>query len=353
MLKTIDDMFKLAAERGASDILFTPGVPPAIWITGEMEITEFESMEPEQIEEIFMPLLTDEQAETLKTSGDVDLAVGKHDVGRFRINIHRQRGTISAAMRFIPHEIPDFEQLNLPERIIEFARLPRGLVLVTGGSGTGKSTTLASIIEHINRNYGYHIITLEDPIEYTFRHKRSLIEQREIGVDSCSFASALRHVVRQKPDVVLIGEMRDLETISATLTAAETGHLVLATLHTTSAVQTIDRIIDVFPASQQGQIRIQLSAVLEGIVCQMLLHDQLNDGLVPAIEIMTPTPAIRRVIRDNETHLLAGMIETGQSQGMQTMDMAISRLVADNRVTAKDALANAHDPEKMKRLLAA
>ncbi len=353
MLKTIDDMFELAAERGASDILFTPGVPPAIWIVGEMEITEFESMKPEQIEEIFMPLLTDEQAQTLQTTGDVDFAVGKRGIGRFRINIHRQRGTLSAAMRFIPHEVPDFEQLNLPPRIIEFARLPRGLVLVTGGSGTGKSTTLASIIEHINRNYGYHIITLEDPIEYTFRHKRSLIEQREIGVDSCSFASALRHVVRQKPDVVLIGEMRDLETISAALTAAETGHLVLATLHTTSAVQTIDRIIDVFPASQQGQIRIQLSVVLQGVVCQTLLHDQLNDGLVPAVEIMMPTPAIRRVIRDNETHLLAGMIETGQSLGMQTMDMAISRLVADNRVTANDALANAQDPEKMKRLLAA
>ncbi len=353
MLKTIDDMFELVIRRGASDIIFTPGVPPAIWVSGEMIITEFEMMEPGRIEEVFMPLLTAEQTDLLQTVGDIDFAIGKHGVGRFRINIHRQRGTLSVAMRFIPQKVPDFEQLRLPERIIEFARLPRGLVLVTGGSGAGKSTTLAAMIEFINDNYAYHIITLEDPIEYTFRHKRSLIEQREVGVDTSSFASALRHVVRQKPDVVLIGEMRDLETISAALTAAETGHLVLATLHTTSAVQTINRIIDVFPAEQQGQIRVQLSAILQGVVCQTLLHDQLTDGMVPAVEIMAPTPAIRRVIRDSETHLLAGMIETGQSQGMQTLDMAISRLVADRRVTTEDAMANAQDPEKMRRLLAA
>ncbi len=353
MLKTIDDIFKLVTQKGASDILFTSCVAPTIWVAGEMIITESEPMDPKQIEEIFLPLLTAKQTDMLQTIGDVDFAVGKYDVGRFRINIHRQRGTLSVTMRFIPHEIPDFERLRLPERIIDLARLPWGMVLVTGGSGAGKSTTLAAIIEFINCNYAYHIITLEDPIEYTFRHKHSLIEQREVGVDTLSFASALRHVVHQKPDVVLISEMRDLETISAALTAAETGHLVLATLHTTSAVQTINCIIDVFPAEQQRQARLQLSTTLQGVVCQSLLRDQLDGGMIPAVEIMMPTPAIRRVIRDNETHLLAGMIETGQSMGMQTMDMAISRLVADRHVTIEDALANAQDPEKMKRMLAA
>jgi twitching motility protein PilT len=226
-------------------------------------------------------------------------------------------------------------------------------MLVTGGAATGKSTTLAAMIDHMNRNFAHHIITLEDPIEYTFRHDKSIIEQREIGIDSVSFPSALRHVVRQRPDVILIGEMRDLETISTALSAAEMGHLVLATLHTTSAMQSVQRIIDVFPAAQQGQVRVQLSTALQAVVCQMLFHDRQSGGLAPAVEIMVCTPAMRRAIRDNETHLLAGMIETGQSLGMQTMDSAISHLVSQQRISREDAVASAHDVEKMRRLLAA
>ena len=288
-----------------------------------------------------------------RKAGDLDFSVGKPDVGRFRINLRRQRGGHSAAWRFVPNRIPTFEKLNLPPRLCEFAKLRRGMVLVTGGAATGKSTTLAAMIDFINRNFTYHIITLEDPIEYAFSHQKSLIEQREIGKDSRSFSSALRHVVRQRPDVILVGEMRDLETVATALTAAEAGHMVLATLHTSSAVQTVDRIIDAFPGPQQAQVRIQLSAVLGGVACQMLFHDQLEGGLIPAVEILVPTSAIRRAVRDNETHLLSGMPETGRSLGMQSMDMSISGLVAEGRVTPEQTMASAHDPEKMKRLLAA
>jgi len=350
---SIDDMFKLVLDTGASDIIFTPGVPPTIWVAGKMRRIEYAPQTPEDIERLFVPLLSEAQKTTLEQVGDVDFSIGRRGMGRFRMNVHRQRGTVSAATRFIPHEVPSFESLNLPARALEFAKLPRGLVLVTGGAASGKSTTLAAMIDFMNQKYAYHIITLEDPIEYTFRHQESLIEQREIGVDSPSFASALRHVVRQRPDVVLIGEMRDLETISTALTAAETGHLVLATLHTTSAVQTIDRITDIFPAAQQSQVRVQLSSALQGIICQMLFHDQLNAKLIPAVEILVPTPAIRRAIRDEDNHLLPGMLETGKSLGMQSMDASIAALVARGHITAAEAVSHAHDIEKMKRTLAA
>ncbi len=353
MIRNIDDVFRLTQERDASDVIFVPGAPPVIWVAGRMELTEQDSLSPEQIEEMFLPLLNAGQTAKLEKIGDLDFSIGRHGLGRLRVNIHRQRGSLSVATRFIREAVPSFEELNLPERVREFAKLPRGLVLVTGGASRGKSTTLAAMIDFMNRHYAYHIITLEDPIEYTFRHRKSIIEQREIGVDSPSFASGLRHVLRQRPDVVLIGEMRDLETVATALTAAETGHLVLATLHTNSATMTIDRVIDIFPANQQAQVRIQMSAALQGVVCQMLFHDHLTGGLIPAVEIMVPTSAIRRAIRDNETHLIPGMIETGLSLGMQTMDRSIARLVAKGSVTAEEALASAHDPEKMRKLLAA
>ena len=353
MLSNIDDTFNLALERGASDIIFVPGAPPVIWVEGIMLLTEHDVLTQDRIERLFMPLLTNQQKQELEEVGDLDFSTGRRGPGRLRINIHRQRGSLSVATRFIREDVPTFEQLNLPERVRQFAKLRRGLVLVTGGSASGKSTTLAAMIDYMNDQFAYHIITLEDPIEYTFPHRKSLIEQREIGPDTPSFASALRHVVRQRPDVVLIGEMRDLETIATGLTAAETGHLVLATLHTNSAVQTIDRIIDIFPGNQQQQVRVQLSSSLQGVICQMLFHDHLGGGLAPAVEIMVPTPAVRRAIRDNETHLLQGMIETGKALGMQSMDGAISRLTSEGRVSVEEAVASAHDPEKMKRLLAA
>ncbi len=353
MLKTLDELFELVIERKASDIILLADSAPAIWVAGEMQTIEHEPIQPEHVDAMLTPLLNDEEKAVLAETGDLDFSVGKPDVGRFRINLHKQRGGLSAALRFVPDRIPTLENLNLPPRLSEFAKLPRGMVLVTGGAATGKSTTLAAMIDFMNRNFAYHIITLEDPIEYAFSHQKSLIEQREIGKDARSFSSALRHVVRQRPDVILVGEMRDLETVAAALTAAEIGHMVLATLHTSSAVQTVDRIIDAFPGSQQAQVRIQLSAVLTGVACQMLFPDQLEGGLIPAVEILVPTPAIRRAVRDNETHLLSGMLEMGRSLGMQSMDMSISTLVAEGRVTPEQAMANAHDPEKMKRLLAA
>ncbi|KPK85685.1 MAG: hypothetical protein AMJ81_03135 [Phycisphaerae bacterium SM23_33] len=353
MTPSLDEIFDVVRETGASDVILTPGVPPVAWVRGSMAFLPGEPLRGDGVGDVFLPLLSEEQKTRLEELGDLDFSIGRREIGRLRINLHRQRGTLSAATRFIPLQVPSFEQLNLPRRVLEFARLPRWLVLVTGGAATGKSTTLAAMIDFMNKNYSYHIITLEDPIEYTFHHHRSVIEQREIGRDAVSFASALRHVVRQRPEVVLIGEMRDLETISAALTAIEAGHLVLATLHTSSAVQTIDRIIDIFPAAQQGQVRIQLSSTMQGVCCQMLFHDQSSRGMIPAVEIMVPTQAIRRAIRDSETHLIQGMLETGQSLGMQSMDMAISRLVAAGRVSREHAVAGAHDPEKMKRLLAA
>jgi len=353
MSEAIDRMARIVTETGASDIVLAPGSAPAIWVSGKMRFLEEDKLRPEQIDALFMPLLTDQQKAHLAEIGDLDFSIGKQGMGRFRINIHRQRGTLSVAMRFVPYEIPVFEDLGLPPRVLEFADLPRGLVLVTGGAATGKSTTLAALIDFMNENYAYHIITLEDPIEYMFRHGKSVIEQREIGVASPNSASALRPVVRQRPAVVLIGEMRDLETISTALTAAEAGHLVMASLHTNSAVQTIDRIIDVFPAAQQGQVRIQLSAALQGICCQMLFHDHLTGKLVPAAEILVPTQAIRRAIRDSETHLIQGMIEIGASHGMQLMDAAILRLVQEGRVTPEEAIAGAQDPDKFKKALAA
>lgn len=353
MIGSVDEIFDIVLEIGASDMVFTPGMPPAAWVAGRMRLIGSQMVEPKDIEDIFYPLLTEDQADRLRKNGDIDLAIGKRGKGRFRVNIHRQRGTIAVAMRYVPHIVPDFERLRLPKRIIDFAKLPHGLVLVTGGAAAGKSTTLAAVIQYMNQHYNYHIVTLEDPIEYIFHHEKSIIEQREIGVDVPSFASALRHVVRQRPDVVLIGEMRDLETISAVLTAAETGHLILATLHTSSAVQTIDRIIDVFPAEQQGQVRIQLSNTLQGVVCQKLFHDRITNGLVPAVEIMIATPAIRRAIRDKEIHLIGGMIETGKNMGMQRMDESILQLARAGHICPEDALVNAQDPEKMMRALAA
>jgi twitching motility protein PilT len=300
----------------------------------------------------FLPLLSDDHRRRLDASGDVDFSYGKAASGRLRINIHRQRGTLGVACRFIPYEVPTFDTLKLPVRVRDLADLPHGLVLVTGGAASGKTTTLAALIDHINHNYAYHVITLEDPVEYTFAHGKSIIEQREIGQDCDTFSSALRHIVRQRPDAILVGEMRDLETISAALTAAEIGHLVLASLHTSNTTETINRVVDVFPAAQQTQVRVQLAGILQGVVCQCLFRDESDGGLIPAVEIMVPNPAIRRAIRDNEVHLIAGMIETGKAAGMQTLDAAIAELIAAGRVSLADGLAKAVNPEKLARLVA-
>ena len=352
MVWTVEQMFDLVTRRGASDIVFVPGSPPVIWTTGSMKRVDADRITDRDVEETFVPLLNDLQRAALDEASDLDFSLGKSGVGRFRINLHRQRGSYSAALRFIPETVPRFDQLKLPARILQFADLPRGLVLVTGGAGRGKSTTLAAMVEYMSRTYAYHIVTLEDPIEFMFSHGKSIIEQREIGVDCPTFGSALRHVVRQRPDVILVGEMRDLETISAAVTAAETGHLVLASLHTINAVETVNRIIDVFPPAQQMQIRVQLSDTLQGVVCQMLFRDAVGGGMVPAAELMICTPAVRRAIRDRETHLIPGMIETGKSMGMQSMDESIACLVAGGHISPHEAMARAQRPERLARLIA-
>ena len=333
-------------------MIFVAGAPPVLWIVGRMQPVGTDRLAHDDIARCFLPLLSEGHSHKLESLGDTDFSFGKPGFGRLRVNVHRQRGTLSVACRFIPHEVPSFDTLKLPLRVRDLADLPHGLVLVTGGAATGKSTTLAALVDHINHNYAYHVITLEDPVEFTFAHGKSIIEQREIGEDCHSFASALRHIVRQRPDVILVGEMRDLETISAALTAAEIGHLVLASLHTSNTTETINRIIDIFPAAQQMQIRVELAGILQGVVCQSLFRDECDGGLIPAVEIMIPNPAIRRAIRDNETHLITGMIETGKAAGMQTIDAAIAELISAGKVTLADGLAKAANPEKLARLVA-
>jgi len=349
---TIEKILQVMNDKGASDIVFVAGSVPVIWIHGSMTPLESEVLNDADIAETFLPLMTTEQKTKLEQTGDVDFSLGRAGVGRMRINVHRQRGSLAATTRFIPHQVPMFKQLKMPSKVLELANLSRGLVLVTGGAGAGKSTTLAAMIEHMNCNYAYHIITLEDPVEFAFSHKKSIIEQRQIGQDCSTFSSALRHIVRQRPDVILVGEMRDLETISAALTAAEIGHLVLASLHTVNAVETINRIIDIFPANQQMQIRVQLASTLQGVICQALFHDEIDGGRLPAIEIMIPNQAIRRAIRDNETHLLSGMIETGKAAGMRTMDSAIAELISAGHINLADGLAMAHNPDKLAKMIA-
>jgi len=348
---TIDEIIGLMKDRSASDIVLVAGSKPVLWVQGKMVLLGTDTVTADDVSESFLPLLAESQRDHLERTGDIDFSMGKAGVGRLRINIHRQRGSLSAATRFIPHEVPTFETLKLPQRVLEFADLARGIVLVTGGAGSGKSTTLASMIDYMNQTYHYHIITLEDPIEFAFSHNKSIIEQRQVGDDCESFASALRHIVRQRPDVILVGEMRDLETISAALTAAEIGHLVLASLHTVNAVETINRIVDIFPAAQQTQTRVQLACSLQGVVCQSLFVDEKDGGLVPSTEILVPTPAIRRAIRDNETHLLAGMVETGKGVGMRSMDSSIAELIGAGRVSLDAGLAKAHNPEKLVQMV--
>lgn len=340
-----------AERRGASDLLLIAGAPPTVFRVGHWEPLDLGPMTPQQIAACVTPILSPRQLDKLYRTRDIDLGYLLPNVGRYRINVHYQQGGLAAAVRMIPRTIPPFEGLGLPPEVLKFADFPSGLVLVTGGTGEGKSTTLAAIVDHMNRTRCGHIITIEDPVEFCFTHGTCLIEQRQIGDDSPSFSKALRHVLRQRPDVILIGEMRDTETVAAALTAAETGHLVLATLHTAGAAQTIARIVDAFPATQQPQIRTQLAGSLRAILCQALARDELNDRLVPATELLFATPAIRRAIRDNETHLIYAMIETGRRQGMHTLEQALEQLVEAGRVTAEQAIALAADPVHMRKML--
>ena len=348
---SFDSLLSEARRREASDVLLIAGASPTIFRVGQWEALDMEPMTSQQIAACVTPILSPAQKDRLYRARDIDLGYVLSGVGRFRINIHYQQGGLAAAVRMIPQTVPAFEGLGLPADVLKFADYPSGLVLVTGGTGEGKSTTLAAIVDHMNRTRRGHIITIEDPVEFCFTHGTCLIEQRQVGEDSPSFGEALRHVLRQRPDVILIGELRDTETIATALTAAETGHLVLATLHTASAAQTIGRIVDAFPAAQQPQIRTQLAGSLRAILCQVLASDELNDRLVPATELLFATPAIRRAIRDNETHLIYSMIETGRRLGMHTLEQSLEQLVKAGGVSAEMAMAIAANPVHMRKIM--
>lgn len=339
-------------EKGASDLHITTGTPPQLRIDGKLSPLRVPALSPQDTKQICYSILTDSQKHRFEEENELDLSFGVKGLARFRANIFVQRGAVAGAFRTIPFKIMTFEELGLPPIAAVLAKKPRGLVLVTGPTGSGKSTTLASIIDKINTERNEHIVTVEDPIEYLHPHKGCVVNQREIGADTDSFRKALRYILRQDPDVVLIGEMRDLETIEAALTVAETGHLCLATLHTNSAVQTINRIIDVFSPHQQAQVRAQLSFVLEGVLSQTLMPRANRPGRVLAIEAMVPNPAIRNLIREDKVHQLYSQMQIGQDKfGMQTMNQSLADLYLRRLIEMDDALGRSSDPEELRRII--
>lgn len=357
------ELLGLAINSGASDVHLMVNAVPVFRLNGALvPVTDprlaglipphwQHRLLPEETFRLAVQVMNGTQLEKFQSSGEVDLSYSLPGVGRFRINIYRQRGSTGLAIRPVKMEIPPLASLGLPEVVARLARLPRGLVLVTGPTGSGKSTTLASMIDLLNNEASLHIITIEDPIEYAHRHRNCLINQREIGQDTASFASALRAAMREDPDVIMIGEMRDLETIAGAITAAETGHLVLATLHTSSAAQTIDRIIDVFPPHQQQQIRIQLSNTIQGVISQQLIPRSDGEGRVVAVEVMVATPAIRNLIRENKTYQIPSHIQSGGRFGMQSMEMSLRNLYRAGLISREEAINRAGDPEGLLRLL--
>jgi twitching motility protein PilT len=339
-------------DRRASDLHITAGTSPMLRVRGRLAPMEgYPVLTPTDTREIVYSILSDAQRQRFENNWQIDFAYQIPGKGRFRVNAYFQRSAVGAAFRLIPFEVVPLETLGLPPVVADFATRPRGLVLVTGPTGSGKSTTLASIIDVINSTREEHIMTIEDPIEFLHRHKSCMVNQRELGSDAMSFADALRAALRQDPDVILVGEMRDLETIGTAITAAETGHLVFATLHTQDAPQTIDRIIDVFPSEQQGQVRAQLSVALQGIMTQTLLPTADGSGRVVAAEILVPTAAVRNLIREGKTHQVYSVIQTGGSHGMQTMDASLAGLVRMGKITRALAESRAHSVEELRRLL--
>ncbi len=344
------DLIKVVIDKGGSDLHLVAGSPPQIRLDGRLSPLPYPPLEPPEVESLCLGLLGPTEREELEKRHEQDLAVEFPGLGRFRVNLYRQKGSLAGAFRPIPHRIPLPDSLGIPVIVQKLTDLPRGLVLVTGPTGSGKSTTLASLIDKINRESPKHIITVEDPIEFIHEHKKSVISQREIGRDSGSFKEALKYVLRQDPDVILVGEMRDLETISAAITISETGHLVFATLHTNSAVQTINRIIDVFPSHQQSQIRVQLSFVLQGVICQQLLP-RIGGGRALAMEVLIPNTAIRNLIREDKLHQIGAQMQMGQEgSGMQTLNQSLAALVRSGTVGLEGALALCPDPEEFRRL---
>jgi twitching motility protein PilT len=346
------DILLEAISRKASDLHLSAGAPPLLRIRGRLIALEGHApLSPNETREIIYSILTSDQRQRLETEWQIDFAYTIPSQGRFRVNAYFQRGALNAAFRTIPFEITPLDRLGLPPAVSEFGRKPRGFVLVTGPTGSGKSTTLASLIDEINESRDEHILTIEDPIEFLHRHKRCMVNQRELGSDAPSFAAALKSALRQDPDVILVGEMRDLETISTALTAAETGHMVFATLHTQDTPQTIDRIIDVFPSHQQDQVRVQLAVSLQGIVTQQLVPTADGIGRALAAEVLVPTPAVRNLIREGKTHQIYSALQTGAQYGMQTMDASLVGLVRAGRITRDMAESRSSTPDELRRLL--
>jgi twitching motility protein PilT len=348
MKEHMDQILKIAYGKGASDIHINVGRPPSVRVKGEMlGLKDFPVLNFDHTKKLIYGIITEAQQKSFEEELELDCSYQIPDLCRFRVNVMMQKGGVEAVLRVVPSKIPTPEEIGLSDSITKFARLPRGLVLVTGPTGSGKSTTLAALIDTINKERTEHIITVEDPIEFIYEPKSCVVRQREVGSDTHSFAASLKHVLRQDPDIILVGEMRDLETISLAITAAETGHLVFATLHTQDAAQTVDRIIDVFPPHQQQQVRVQLAGTLHGVVSQQLLPSADGKGRVAAREVMVITPAIANLIRENKTHQIYSAIDTGSKFGMMSMDNCLLELV-NKRVLEPDvALAKSHNPQSL------
>jgi len=347
----LDELLELVVENEASDLHLAVGLPPILRIDGELKVTRYEPFDPPTLQRMVYDMLTDEQIQRFETNLELDCSYQMRKISRFRVNVYRDRGNVAAAYRRIPTRIPTIKELGLPPVIEDLARRPRGLLLVTGPTGSGKSTTLAAIINQINYERSEHIITIEDPIEYLHTHRKSIVNQRELGEDTLSFNGALRSALREDPDVILVGEMRDLETIALAITCAETGHLVMATLHTNSAHESIDRMIDVFPPEQQEQIRVQLANNILAVLAQQLLPRAGQPGRVAAVEVMIATAAVRNLIRENKAFQIPSIIQTSGEMGMQTMDQALADLYKQSLISYETATRRAQNPQELERLL--
>lgn len=352
-MASLHDFLKEMVERGASDLHITPGVPPMIRLRGELVPLDYPPLKTVETRQLCYSILTEAQKHRFEENLELDLSFGVRGLSRFRANVFMRRGALAGAFRLIPYQIRSFQELGLPTVVNELCSKPRGLILVTGPTGSGKSTTLAAMIDKINSERHEHIVTIEDPIEFTHQHKQCIVNQREVLADTQSFSKALKSILRQDPDVVLIGEMRDLETIEAALTVSETGHLTFGTLHTNSCVQTINRIVDVFPAHQQPQIRAQLSFVLEGVMCQNLIPTMDGRGRALSLEIMVPNAAIRNLIREDKIHQIYSQIQVGQAKsGMQTMNQSLYLLYHRRVISFDDAMSRSPDQEELRQMMA-
>jgi len=348
----VSELLEIVLDRGASDLHITAGAPPTIRLHGDLiRLADYPILSPRTLQGMIYAILPQKMRERLEGELELDMSYALPGKARFRVNVYYQRDSIGAAFRLIPYEIKTVESLGLPSVVADLARYPRGFVVVTGPTGSGKSTSLAGMVDIVNRERSAHIMTVEDPIEFLHKHQQCIVNQREVGADTHSFSQALKHVLRQDPDVILVGEMRDLETISTAITAAETGHLVFATLHTQDAPQTIDRIIDVFPPHQQQQVRVQLATTLQGVVTQQLLQTADGRSRAVACEVLICTPAVRNLIREGKVHQIYSIMQAGGRFGMQTMDQALATLVKEGKISQQLAYERSHDAEELNRLI--